>query len=250
MQQARAPRRSANVQSREPPLLRLNDIGQASLVAAARRSSSIPTTRSARPASLILIDEATNHTVAAGLVAVSGTVHLVGAGPGAPDLLTVRAARLLGEADIVFHDALVPQEILSLAVKAKKVAVGKRCGQRSTAQQFINKRLLDAARRYRVVVRLKGGDPMLFGRAHEEIDFLAGTGIPSRSRARHHRGARRQRRARHLAHAARQARSVAFVTPRVGEGERAEQLGAGGAARPTRSAIYMGAGEAAAIAAR
>src|SRR5207247_2288038 len=89
---------------------------------------------------------------------------------GAPDLLTVRAARLLGEADIVFHDALVPEGILSL-IKGEKVAVGKRCGRHSTAQRFINKRLADAAQRYRVVVRLKGGDPMLFGRAHEEIRF-------------------------------------------------------------------------------
>src|SRR5712671_6804214 len=108
---------------------------------------------------------------------MSGTVYLVGAGPGAPDLLTVRAARLLGEADIVFHDALVPQGILSL-VKGEKVAVGKRCGRHSTAQRFINKRLADAARRYRVVVRLKGGDPMLFGRAHEEIAYLDAENIP------------------------------------------------------------------------
>src|SRR6266849_141752 len=108
---------------------------------------------------------------------MSGTVYLVGAGPGAPDLLTVRAARLLGEADIVFHDALVPQAILSL-IKGEKVAVGKRCGRHSTAQRFINKRLADAAHRYRVVVRLKGGDPMLFGRAHEEIRFLIENRIP------------------------------------------------------------------------
>jgi uroporphyrin-III C-methyltransferase len=101
-----------------------------------------------------------------------GTVYLVGAGPGAPDLLTVRAARLLAEADIVFYDALVHPETLALAARAEKVAVGKRCGRHSTAQRFINKRLAHAARRHRVVVRLKGGDPMLFGRAHEEISFL------------------------------------------------------------------------------
>src|SRR3954470_8920652 len=96
-----------------------------------------------------------------------GTVHLVGAGPGSPDLLTVRAVRLLGEADIVFHDALVPAAVLALIVKGKKVLVGKRSGRHSTAQAFINKQLLDAARRHQTVVRLKGGDPMLFGRAHE-----------------------------------------------------------------------------------
>ena len=78
------------------------------------------------------------------------TVYLVGAGPGAPDLLTLRAARLLAEADIVFHDALVHPETLALALHAEKIAVGKRCGRHSTAQQFINKRLFDAARRYRV----------------------------------------------------------------------------------------------------
>src|SRR5438045_1815733 len=83
-----------------------------------------------------------------------------GAGPGAADLLTLRAARLLGEADVLFHDALVPNGILELAPAAQKVAVGKRCGKHSTAQRFINKRLVDAARKHRIVVRLKGGDPM------------------------------------------------------------------------------------------
>jgi uroporphyrin-III C-methyltransferase len=109
---------------------------------------------------------------------VSGTVYLVGAGPGAADLLTLRAARLLGEADVVFHDALVSSEILSLAAKAEKILVGKRCGRHSTAQRFINKRLADAAARHRVVVRLKGGDPMLFGRAQEEIAYLRERNIP------------------------------------------------------------------------
>ncbi len=113
-----------------------------------------------------------------GAGAMTGIVYLVGAGPGAPDLLTLRAARLLGEADIVFHDALIGGEILSLAAKAEKVPVGKRSGKHSTAQRFINKRLADAAARYRVVVRLKGGDPMLFGRAHEEIAFLRARNIP------------------------------------------------------------------------
>jgi len=74
-----------------------------------------------------------------------GTVYLVGAGPGAPDLLTLRAADLLRRADIVFHDALVHPDTLALAGRAEKVAVGKRCGRHSTAQRFINKRLIDAA---------------------------------------------------------------------------------------------------------
>ena len=98
-----------------------------------------------------------------------GRVYLVGAGPGAPDLLTLRAADILRRADVVFHDALVHPETLALAVRAERVAVGKRSGRRSTAQQFINKRLVDAARKHAVVVRLKGGDPLLFGRAQEEI---------------------------------------------------------------------------------
>jgi len=109
---------------------------------------------------------------------VTGTVYLVGAGPGAPDLLTLRAARVLGRADIVFHDALVHEETLALAARAQKVLVGKRCGLHSTAQRFINKRLVDAARSYKVVVRLKGGDPMLFGRAHEELACLLDNRIP------------------------------------------------------------------------
>lgn len=107
----------------------------------------------------------------------AGVVYLVGAGPGAPDLLTLRAARLLAEADIVLHDALVHPDTIALATRALKVPVGKRHGQLSSAQHFINKRLVDAAREHRVVVRLKGGDPMLFGRAQEEIDALRAAGI-------------------------------------------------------------------------
>jgi len=103
---------------------------------------------------------------------MTGVVYLVGAGPGAADLLTLRAAELLKDADVVFHDALVPPAILSLASRAEKIEVGKRSGRHSTAQAFINKRLVDAARKHRVVVRLKGGDPMLYGRAHEELAWL------------------------------------------------------------------------------
>jgi uroporphyrin-III C-methyltransferase len=107
----------------------------------------------------------------------SGTVYLVGAGPGAPDLLTLRAARLLARADIVFHDALVHPDTLALAVRAKIVAVGKRHGARSTLQRCIDRQLVDAAKRHAVVVRLKGGDPMLFGRAQEEIAALEAAGV-------------------------------------------------------------------------
>jgi len=101
-----------------------------------------------------------------------GKVYLVGAGPGAADLITVRGARLLEKADIVFHDALVDPAMLELCPQAIKEPVGKRCGKLSSAQHFINKRLVDAAHKYDVIVRLKGGDPMMFGRADEEIQAL------------------------------------------------------------------------------
>jgi uroporphyrin-III C-methyltransferase len=179
---------------------------------------------------------------------MTGTVHLVGAGPGAPDLLTVRAVRLLGEADVVFYDALVPAEILAFARTDNKVAVGKRSGRRSTAQRFINKQLLDAARRYRTVVRLKGGDPMLFGRAHEEIAYLVGKGIPVKvvpgvtaaSAASAQIGVSMTKRG--------QARSVAFVTPRVGDGT-AESSWIRAALAADTVAIYMGADDGPEIAA-
>ncbi|CBW74112.1 Uroporphyrin-III C-methyltransferase (EC 2.1.1.107) [Mycetohabitans rhizoxinica HKI 454] len=106
-----------------------------------------------------------------------GKVYLIGAGPGASDLITVRGARMLGIADVVLHDALVEPGMLEHAPQARKIAVGKRCGQRSSAQHFINKQLIDAAREYARVVRLKGGDPMLFGRADEEIRALEAAGI-------------------------------------------------------------------------
>jgi len=106
-----------------------------------------------------------------------GKVYLVGAGPGAVDLITVRGAKLLEQADIVFYDALVDPAMLELCPQAIQVAVGKRCGKLSSAQQFINKRLVDAAHKHRVIVRLKGGDPMLFGRADEEIQSLKAAGI-------------------------------------------------------------------------
>ena len=106
-----------------------------------------------------------------------GKVYLVGAGPGAAELITVRGAKLLAQADIVFHDALIEPEMLDLCPQAIKVAVGKRCGKLSSAQHFINKRLVDAAKQYPTVVRLKGGDPMLFGRADEELQALHNEGI-------------------------------------------------------------------------
>ena len=105
-------------------------------------------------------------------VSKPGKVYLVGAGPGAADLITVRGANLLAKADIVFHDALVDPGMLELCPQAIKEPVGKRCGKLSSAQHFINKRLIDAAQKYQIIVRLKGGDPMMFGRADEEINAL------------------------------------------------------------------------------
>jgi uroporphyrin-III C-methyltransferase len=110
-------------------------------------------------------------------MAALGKVYLVGAGPGAADLITVRGARLLGEAEVVLYDALVTPEMLALCPQAELIPVGKRSGQRSTAQTVINDKLVEAAQRYQRVVRLKGGDPMLFGRADEELRALEAAGI-------------------------------------------------------------------------
>ena len=175
-----------------------------------------------------------------------GKVYLVGAGPGAADLLTVRAVRLLGSADVVFHDALVEADVLDLAPRAARVAVGKRCGAHSTSQRFINKRLVDAASKFEVVVRLKGGDPMLFGRAQEEIDALVAAGIDvevvpgvtaALAAAADLRMSLTQRGV---------ARSVVMVTPRVGEGESPHAWARAAAAADT-AVVYMGAGEADAV---
>jgi uroporphyrin-III C-methyltransferase/precorrin-2 dehydrogenase/sirohydrochlorin ferrochelatase len=107
-----------------------------------------------------------------------GSVALVGAGPGDPDLLTRRALRRLEEADVVFYDALVDLEALSLAPHARRVFVGKRAGRAAMPQATINRLLIRAARRGQRVVRLKGGDPFVFGRGGEEALALAAAGIP------------------------------------------------------------------------
>ena len=106
-----------------------------------------------------------------------GTVWLIGAGPGAIDLITVRGASLLNQAEVVLYDALVTPEILQLCSQAQLISVGKRSGQRSTAQTLINEQLVECAKRFERVVRLKGGDPMLFGRADEELTALESANI-------------------------------------------------------------------------
>lgn len=178
---------------------------------------------------------------------MSGTVYLVGAGPGAADLLTLRAARLLAAADIVLHDALVDPETLAMAAKARLLNVGKRAHRPSTDQSFINRLLVRAAQRHAVVVRLKGGDPMLFGRGQEEIDacraanvavevvpgvsagFAAAAGIMAS-----------------LTHR-RIARSVVFVTPAVAKGLDTDERWADAAAAADTAVIYMGKRDAARV---
>src|SRR3954451_24489603 len=109
-----------------------------------------------------------------------GSVWLVGAGPGDPGLLTLHAAYALGQADVVVHDALVSDAILSLATRARLELAGKRAGGIRTQQLGINNRLIQLARQGQRVVRLKGGDPLVFGRGGEEALALAAAGIPFR----------------------------------------------------------------------
>ena len=108
----------------------------------------------------------------------AGSVALVGAGPGDPDLLTRRAATRLEQADLVLYDALVDPDVLELAGAAQRIYVGKRAGRPAMRQESINRLLIRAAQRGRRVVRLKGGDPFVFGRGGEEALALVAAGIP------------------------------------------------------------------------
>ena len=110
-----------------------------------------------------------------------GEVWLVGSGPGDPDLLTRKAEKLIHAADVIFHDALVSGEVLKLARPAARIIfVGKRSGRHSKDQKCINQLLVDAALAGNRVVRLKGGDPSIFGRSGEELAFLAANNVPAR----------------------------------------------------------------------
>lgn len=112
-------------------------------------------------------------------VAKRATVYLVGSGPGALDLLTLRAARLIGEADVIVHDHLIADGVLDLArADAEKIYVGKESSKHTLPQDALNLLLVRLAREGKTVVRLKGGDPYIFGRGGEEVEALAASGIP------------------------------------------------------------------------
>jgi len=195
----------------------------------------------ARRAALGELDAARTETVAPGIV------HIVGAGPGDPDLLTLRAVQLLREADVILHDELVPPAVLARARRdAELVSVGKRRGQSQWPQSEINAELVRRARAGETVVRLKAGDPFVFGRGGEEVEALqaagvahsvvpgvtaalgcsASAGIPLTHR--------------------RVASAVTFVSGHAAEGSPAAAWPA--LARPGHTlAIYMGAAEAASV---
>ena len=108
----------------------------------------------------------------------TGTVYLVGSGPGDPSLLTVKATELIETADIVLHDKLPGPAIIESIPESKREDVGKRAGGERTSQEYTNHRLVELAEAGKTVVRLKGGDPFVFGRGGEEIEHLAASDIP------------------------------------------------------------------------
>lgn len=178
---------------------------------------------------------------------VKGCVQLVGAGPGAADLLTLRALRAIEAADVVLVDALVGAEIRQLIpARARVVEVGKRGHRPSTPQDFINRLMVRLARRGERVVRLKGGDPSIFGRAGEERVFVEAHGVPveiipgvtTASAAAAQFGFSLTERG--------LARRVLFATGRTLRGREADWRGA--ADSETTLCLYMGCAEIASIA--
>jgi uroporphyrin-III C-methyltransferase len=172
---------------------------------------------------------------------MSGTVYLVGSGPGAADLLTLRAARLLGEADVVLHDALVGADVLALAVRATLYNVGKRAGRPSVDQRLINRLLVRMGQRYKTVVRLKGGDPHLFGRAAEEIAACNAAGLAVETVPGVSAGFAAASALGVSLTSRGVSRSVTFVTPSFGRDEPASAHWAKAAAAAETAVIYMGA---------
>lgn len=181
----------------------------------------------------------------------AGRVLLVGAGPGAADLMTVRAMRLVQAAQALLYDALVPDEILALApAGCLRIQTGKRAGKTSMKQQTINRLMLRLARRGLQVVRLKGGDPSVFGRSGEERDFLEAHGVevevvPGVTAA----SAAAAQFGFPLTHRG-QARRVAFATARVEDGAVVEEGWAALADAQTTLALYMARDSAAPVAGR
>ncbi len=109
----------------------------------------------------------------------TGKVYLVGAGPGDPELLTIRAARLLRSGDVIVYDRLIQEAVLALAKpSAEKIYMGKPLGKHDSRQDEIHELLVRKAREGKTVIRLKGGDPFLFGRGGEEVEYLAEHGVP------------------------------------------------------------------------
>ncbi|MGZ3403474.1 MAG: uroporphyrinogen-III C-methyltransferase [Phenylobacterium sp.] len=183
--------------------------------------------------------------------ASAGEVWLVGAGPGDPDLLTIKALKVLQNADVVVHDGLVSDEILNLSpASARRISVAKRKSRHSYSQDEINRMLVAFALEGLTVVRLKGGDPFIFGRGGEELEACRGAGVAchivpgvtsalaagaSAGAPLTHRGS---------------AQAVTFVTGHASEG-REPDLDWAGLARPNQTVvIYMGLSQAAPIAAR
>lgn len=110
---------------------------------------------------------------------ISPKLSLVGAGPGDPDLITIKAVKAIADADVILYDALINTELLKYASeKAKKIFVGKRAGKHIYSQEEINKLIIENAFAYGHVVRLKGGDPFVFGRGHEELEYAKSFNIP------------------------------------------------------------------------